>query len=151
MLYRLVRLTWCFRLPTWRTPRTSAVLEINHSRSPGCARWPFCNCCQCSLWSATDRLFTTSGIYVGGGTGTPAERILKAYGVDPRSILLQPTRSVEESIADLSSGRLDAMFVLSRYPVDNVSGALEKGSHLMPLTGDPIERLHREYPFFRPM
>jgi len=90
-------------------------------------------------------------IYVGGGTGTPAERILKAYGVDPRSILLQPTRSVEESIADLSSGRLDAMFVLSRYPVDNVSGALEQGSHLMPLTGDPIERLHREYPFFRPM
>jgi uncharacterized protein len=90
-------------------------------------------------------------IYVGGGTGAPAERILNAYGVDPRSILLQPTHSVEESIADLSSGKLDAMFVLSRYPVDNVSGAIEKGSHLMPLAGDPIERLHRDYPFFRPM
>jgi len=43
------------------------------------------------------------------------------------------------------------MFVLSRYPVDNVSGALERGSHLLPLTGAPIEWLHREYPFFRPM
>ena len=90
-------------------------------------------------------------IYVGGGTGAPADRILRAYGVDPKSILLQQTHSVEESIADLSSGKLDAMFVLSRYPVDNVSGALERGSHLMPLTGDPIEQLHRAYPFFRPM
>jgi hypothetical protein len=90
-------------------------------------------------------------IYVGGGTGAPAERILRAFGVDPKSVLLQQAHSVEESIADLSSGTLDAMFVLSRYPVDNVSGALEKGSHLMPLAGDPIEQLHREYPFFRPM
>jgi TRAP transporter TAXI family solute receptor len=54
-------------------------------------------------------------MYVGGGTGAPAERILRAYGVDPRSILLQPQHSVEEYIADLSSGKLDAMFVLSRY------------------------------------
>jgi uncharacterized protein len=90
-------------------------------------------------------------IYVGGGTGAPAERILRAYGVDPGSILLQQTRSVADSIADLSSGTLDAMFVLSRYPVDNVSGALQGGSHLLPLAGDPIEQLHREYPFFRPM
>jgi TRAP transporter TAXI family solute receptor len=90
-------------------------------------------------------------IYVGGGTGAPAERILRAYGVDPKSILRQATPSVEEYIADLSSGTLDAMFLLSRYPVDNVSGALARGSHLMPLAGDPIERLHREYPFFRPM
>jgi hypothetical protein len=90
-------------------------------------------------------------MYVGGGTGAPAERILKAYGVDPRSILLQPQRSVEEYIADLSSGKLDAIFVLSRYPVDNVSGAIEQGSHLIPLTGDPIERLQRDYPFFRSM
>jgi TRAP transporter TAXI family solute receptor len=90
-------------------------------------------------------------IYVGGGTGLPAERILRAYGVDPKSILLRQTGSFEDSIADLSSGKLDAMFVLSRYPVDNVSRALERGSHLMPLAGDPIEQLHRQYPFFRPM
>ncbi|MCU1386292.1 MAG: C4-dicarboxylate transporter substrate-binding protein [Acidobacteria bacterium] len=90
-------------------------------------------------------------IYVGGNTGAAAERIMRAYGVDPASILLQQTHSFEDSIVDLSSGKLDAMFVLSRYPVDNVSGALERGSHLMPLAGDPIERLHREYPFFRPM
>ena len=92
-------------------------------------------------------------LYIGGGSGAAeaAERILRAYGVDPKSVLVQQTHSVAESIADLSSGKLDAMFVLSRYPVDNVSGALEKGSHLMPLTGDPIEHLHRDYPFFRPM
>lgn len=90
-------------------------------------------------------------MFVGGGTGAPAERILRAYGVDPKSILLQQTGSVEEYIADLSSGKLDAMFVLSRYPVDNVSGALASGSHLMPLAGDPIEQLHRAYPFYRPM
>jgi len=90
-------------------------------------------------------------MYVGGGTGAPAQRILRAYGVDPATVLLQPTGSVEEYIADLSSGKLDAMFVLSRYPVDNVSGALERGSHLLPLAGDPIEQLHRQYPFFRPM
>jgi TRAP transporter TAXI family solute receptor len=90
-------------------------------------------------------------LFVGGGTGAPAERILRAYGVDPKSILLQRTRPVEQYIADLSSGKLDAMFVLSRYPVDNVSGAIASGSHLLPLAGDPIEQLHREYPFFRPM
>ncbi len=90
-------------------------------------------------------------IFVGGGTNLPAERILRAYGVDPKSILRQQTRSPEDSIEDLSSGKLDAMFVLSRYPVDNVSGALERGSHLVPLAGDPIEQLHRQYPFFRPM
>ena len=32
-------------------------------------------------------------IFVGGGTNLPAERILRAYGVDPKSILLQQTRS----------------------------------------------------------
>jgi len=90
-------------------------------------------------------------IFVGGGTNLAAERIVRAYGVDPRSILLQPTRSFEDSIEDLSSGKLDAMFVLSRYPVDNVRGALERGSHLVPLAGSPIEQLHRQYPFFRPM
>jgi TRAP transporter TAXI family solute receptor len=90
-------------------------------------------------------------IFVGGGTNLAAERIVRAYGVDPKSILLQQTRSFEDSIEDLSSGKLDAMFVLSRYPVDNVSGALERGSHLVPLAGDPIEQLHRQYPFFRPM
>jgi uncharacterized protein len=90
-------------------------------------------------------------ILVGGGTTLPAERIVRAYGVDPRSILLQQTGSYEDSIEGLSSGKLDAMFVLSRYPVDNVSGALERGSHLVPLAGYPIERLHQQYPFFRPM
>ncbi len=90
-------------------------------------------------------------IFVGGGTNLAAERIVRAYGVDPKSILLQQQSSPEDSIADLSSGKLDAIFVLSRYPVDNVSGALERGSHLMPLAGAPIEQLHREYPFFRPM
>ena len=90
-------------------------------------------------------------IFVGGGTNLPAERILRAYGVDPKSILRQQTRSYEDSIEDLSSGKLDAMFVLSRYPVDNVGGALERGSHLVPLAGGPIEQLHRQYPFFRPM
>jgi TRAP transporter TAXI family solute receptor len=90
-------------------------------------------------------------IFVGGGTNLAAERIVRAYRVDPKSILLRQTGSFEDSIEDLSSGKLDAMFVLSRYPVDNVSGALERGSHLMPLAGDPIERLHRQYPFFRPM
>src|SRR5258706_2530248 len=60
-------------------------------------------------------------IYVGGGTGPAAERILRAHGVDPKNILLRQTGSFEDSIADLSSGKVDAMFVLSRYPVDNVS------------------------------
>jgi TRAP transporter TAXI family solute receptor len=90
-------------------------------------------------------------VYVGGGTGPAAERILRAHGVDPKNILLRQTGSFEDSIVDLSSGKLDAMFVLSRYPVDNVSGALERGSHLVPLAGDAIEQLHRQYPFFRPM
>jgi TRAP transporter TAXI family solute receptor len=90
-------------------------------------------------------------IYVGGGTGLAAERIVRAYGVDPKSILRRQTGSFEDAIADLSSGKVDAMFVLSRYPVNNVRGALERGSHLMPLAGDPIEQLHRQYPFFRPM
>jgi TRAP transporter TAXI family solute receptor len=90
-------------------------------------------------------------IFVGGGTNLAAERIVRAYGVDPKSILLQQARFPEDYIADLSSGKLDAMFLLSRYPVDHVGGALERGSHLMPLAGDPIERLHRQYPFFRPM
>jgi TRAP transporter TAXI family solute receptor len=90
-------------------------------------------------------------IFVGGGTNLAAERIVRAYGVDPKSIRLEQGRPSWQVSADLASGALDAIFVLSRYPVDNVIAALEQGAHLVPLAGDPINHLHREYPFFRPM
>jgi TRAP transporter TAXI family solute receptor len=86
----------------------------------------------------------------GSGSAETAELVLGAYGINPKSSRVNP-HSMAESIADLAAGRLDAMFVLARYPVDAVTRALQQGSHLMPLAGDPIEQLHRDYPFFRPM
>ena len=95
----------------------------------------------------------------GAHTALAFGRVCRVLGLEPvrnvRTFRLvvgaTQQRTPEDSIADLSSGKLDAIFVLSRYPVDNVSGALERGSHLLPLAGAPIEQLHREYPFFRPM
>ena len=86
----------------------------------------------------------------GSASAETAELILEAYGIDPESIRAD-LRSRADSVADLATGKLDAMFILARYPVDSVTQALQHGSHLMPLVGDPIEQLHRDYPFFRPM
>lgn len=86
----------------------------------------------------------------GSGSAETAELILEAYGIDPESIRAD-LRSRADSIADLATGKLDAMFILARYPVDSVTQALQHGSHLLPLVGHPIEQLRRDYPFFRPM
>jgi TRAP transporter TAXI family solute receptor len=85
----------------------------------------------------------------GSGSAETAELILEAYGIDPESIRAD-LRSRADSVADLATGKLDAMFILARYPVDSVTRALQHGSHLMPLVGDQIEQLHRDYPFWQP-
>src|SRR5437868_6010351 len=46
-------------------------------------------------------------------------------------------------------GSLDAMFDTAIYPAGSVAMATSAGAHLLPVGGPAIERLRRDYPFFR--
>ena len=56
----------------------------------------------------------------------------------------------DEAAARLLSGQLDAMFVIGADPIETVRLAANNGARIVPLTGPPIERLRKEYPFFSP-
>ena len=76
-----------------------------------------------------------------------ATLVLNAYGLDVGRIRRE-TSARRESLADLAGGELDAMFLLSTYPIDPVRQAVTEGARLLPLAGPPIDRLIREYPFY---
>ena len=76
-----------------------------------------------------------------------ATLVLNVYGLDVDSIRRE-TSARRESLADLAGGELDAMFLLSMYPIDPVRQAVTEGARLLPLAGPPIDRLIREYPFY---
>ena len=76
-----------------------------------------------------------------------ATLVLNAYGLDVDRIRRE-TDARRTSLNDLAGGELDAMFLLSTYPIDAVSEAAAEGARLLPLAGPPIDRLIREYPFY---
>jgi TRAP transporter TAXI family solute receptor len=55
----------------------------------------------------------------------------------------------DEASRRLLDGSLDAMFDTAIYPAGSVAMATSAGAHLLPVGGPAIERLRRDYPFFR--
>jgi TRAP transporter TAXI family solute receptor len=84
----------------------------------------------------------------GSGSALTAQIVLLALGVDSAAARVEPLK-YNEAAARLTAGSLDAMFVTGGDPVDSVRAAMAAGARLIPLAGPAIERLRREYPFFR--
>jgi TRAP transporter TAXI family solute receptor len=86
----------------------------------------------------------------GSGTALTADLVLKAYGIDPRAVRLEPLRYIDAA-ARMDEGTLDGLFVIGSDPLESVRMTAARGARLLPLVGPAIDRLRREYPFLRPM
>jgi hypothetical protein len=74
--------------------------------------------------------------------------VLKAFGVEPRAIKVISTR--EAGAAGLKDGTIDAVFLPGyTYPDEVTYSAIRAGAYLIPIEGDAVERLRRDYPFVR--
>jgi TRAP transporter TAXI family solute receptor len=87
--------------------------------------------------------------FPGTGTALAAELILRAFGIAPPDVRIERLEFNEAS-RDVVAGTLDAMFGDVNYPADSITMATRAGARLLPLAGKPVERLRRDYPFFRP-
>lgn len=85
----------------------------------------------------------------GTGTALTARLVLGAFGMSPSDVRVE-TLPFDEAARRLVGGTLDAMFDDAIYPTESIRTATQAGARLMPLIGHPIERLRRDYPFFRP-
>jgi TRAP transporter TAXI family solute receptor len=85
----------------------------------------------------------------GSGTALTANLVLRAFGIDPSSVKLEPLR-YNDAAARLANGTLDGFFVNGSYPLESVRMSTQAGARLLSLTGGAIERLRHEYPFLRP-
>jgi uncharacterized protein len=84
----------------------------------------------------------------GNATEITVDLLLRAYNMtmaDVKAVNLTTIASAEA----VAEGRLDAMFSDTIYPADAVRIATRAGARLVPLTGPGIDRLRRQYPFFR--
>jgi uncharacterized protein len=84
------------------------------------------------------------------GTALIVRLVLEEFGLGPREMDMEAL-SFSEAADRLVKGTLDAMFDAAIYPADAVQMALDAGARLVPITGPSVERLRREYPFFRPV
>ena len=99
--------------------------------------------------SVTDLRGLRVGIgLAGNATEVTVDLLLRAYGMR-MSDLRAEHAATTESASRVADGTLDAMFSDTIYPADAVRVATRVGARLVPLTGPAIERLRREYPFFR--
>lgn len=84
----------------------------------------------------------------GSGSALTAGIILEAFGVPMRDVHPE-LLGFNDAAQRLSDGRLDAMFDNGNYPVESVRAATALGARLLPITGPPVDRLRREYPFLQ--
>jgi TRAP transporter TAXI family solute receptor len=85
----------------------------------------------------------------GSGTAVTSALLLNAFGVSPKQITNQSLPFISASDA-LTTGALDAAFVVAADPVDAVQRATNAGARLLEISGDQVRRLSAEYPFLRP-
>jgi TRAP transporter TAXI family solute receptor len=85
----------------------------------------------------------------GSGTAVTSALLLNAFGVSPKQITNEPLPFITASDA-LTTGELDAAFVVAADPVDAVQRATNAGARLIEIRGDQVRRLSAEYPFLRP-
>lgn len=84
----------------------------------------------------------------GTGTALTVQLVLDAFGLDRVDVDVE-NLAFDEAARRLVDGSLDAMFDTAIYPADSVQSATDAGARLLPLVGPSIERLRRDYPFFR--
>jgi TRAP transporter TAXI family solute receptor len=77
-----------------------------------------------------------------------AEIVLKAFGVDFQSIRAEPY-SPTAAAARFVAGDLDAMLYPLGYPAESVVAETRAGGRLLPIDGDPVKRLVRDYRFLQ--
>ncbi len=84
----------------------------------------------------------------GSGTILDMLPILGAYGLTTESfkaVYLKPADAIDR----LRRNDLDAFFIIAGYPVTAVSNLVDNGqATVVPITGDQIDSLIKEYPFF---
>jgi hypothetical protein len=85
---------------------------------------------------------------VGSGTRVDAEMILKAYGLSPDDLEVSSLPAGQAADA-VRRGELDGFFFVAGTPANAVANlARDVGVTLLPIDGEPAERLRRDYPFF---
>jgi TRAP transporter TAXI family solute receptor len=87
----------------------------------------------------------------GAAVTLTAESVLSAFGLDPSEIIDPASGAGTDALAELLDGRLEVMVNLGAPPVLLVQQALAAGARLLPIEGEPIDRLVREYPFYSVM
>jgi TRAP transporter TAXI family solute receptor len=85
----------------------------------------------------------------GSGTAVTSALLLTAFGGPSHLITNQALPFITAADA-LGRGDLEATFVVAADPVDAVSRALARGSRLVEITSEQVQRLRSEYPFLRP-
>ncbi|MFT7530699.1 MAG: TRAP transporter TAXI family solute receptor [Gammaproteobacteria bacterium] len=84
----------------------------------------------------------------GSGTLVDARIILKAHYLTEEDLLpeyIKPTLASEK----LHNNQLDAFFIVAGYPISSVVDlALSTQMKLIPISGQPRQRILKEYPFF---
>lgn len=84
----------------------------------------------------------------GSGTLVDARLVLEAFGVEEgrlRAAYVKP----DVAVSMMRKGRLDGFFLVAGYPTSSVTEATgELGARLVPIKGEPVDRLIREHPFF---
>jgi TRAP transporter TAXI family solute receptor len=81
------------------------------------------------------------------GTSSTAALVLNAFGLGLGDARVEPLR-YDEAASRLASGELDALLVTGTYPLAAVTAAASAGARILPLDGEAIDRLRRDYPFF---
>ena len=77
-----------------------------------------------------------------------AELIFGAYQLDHDAVK-RVSVFPDAAAAALSKHTMDAAFLTGYYPLTPVTAAAHDGARLLPIDGEPAERLTREYPFLR--
>ena len=87
----------------------------------------------------------------GSGTHADAIAILEAFGLDPADIQLRET-DASTAADQILDDRLDAFFLISGPPNPSVTNLADRGAiRLIPINGEPAEKLIRENNFFSPI
>jgi hypothetical protein len=85
----------------------------------------------------------------GSGTRVDAELILRAYGLSPGALAQASSLPAGQAADAVRRGELDGFFFVAGTPANAVATlASEVGVTLLPIGGEPAERLRKEYPFF---
>lgn len=84
----------------------------------------------------------------GTGTAFTSEVLLRFFGVSSGRELRRAL-SFQDSVDALMRGLVDSVFVVSSDPVDSIRVATDAGARFVEISGEAVDRLLTEYPFFR--